>query len=187
MIRFLRGAFVGACLALFALPALAGTGTITVLDSGGTTRTYDVVTDGSGHYVGMFALCDQSAAAQCQSVDANNAAVSEPFATTANRVSGEASATGTSATTIIAAGAAGIKNYITSLQCFRTDAGTTAAYVTLDDAKSTVIGLPNNGGGGGNNVNFAEPIATAAATAFTFTASGSISTIYCSAQGYTGS
>ena len=60
---------------LFALlPALAwaGSGTVTVLDSGGTTRTYDVVTDGLGHYVSTFVVCDQSAAAYCASVDSSH-------------------------------------------------------------------------------------------------------------------
>lgn len=54
--------------------ALAGSTTIGVLDWNGTERTYDVVTDGSGNYLSKTVNCDQSAGANCQGVDANNAA-----------------------------------------------------------------------------------------------------------------
>lgn len=65
--------------ALFALvlgasPALAGAGTITVLDSTGATQTYKVITDGSSHFVGTFGLCDGVAAAQCVAVKAASTA-----------------------------------------------------------------------------------------------------------------
>ena len=101
----------------------------------------------------------------------------------ANFVSGKGSATGTGATTIITAPGSN-KLYITGAQCFRTDAGTTAAYVTFNDGASTVMGLANSGGGGGNNMVFSTPLVVAATTAFTFTASGSLTTVYCNAQGY---
>jgi hypothetical protein len=104
----------------------------------------------------------------------------------ANLVSGAGNTTGTGATTIIAAQAAGIKMYISSLQCFRTDAGTTAIFATLNDGASTIIGIPNGGGGGGNNIVFQIPLVVAAATALTFTASGGVTTLYCNAQGYQG-
>src|SRR5580700_5592406 len=50
--------------------AVAGSGTITVLDSTGATKTYDVITDGSGNFVSKMGICDQSAAANCVGVDA---------------------------------------------------------------------------------------------------------------------
>jgi hypothetical protein len=112
--------------------------------------------------------------------------VNLPYANPENFVSGTASATGTGATTLIAAGAGSLKNYITSVQCGRDDAGTTAIRVTFSDANSSVLVLPNNGGGGGNNATYPVPIATAAATAFTFTASAGTTTVRCSAQGYQG-
>jgi hypothetical protein len=66
-------------------PALAGSGTITVLDSTSATRTYDVITDGSGNYVSKMGLCDQSAAANCATVDTNHALnVSQPTAANLN-------------------------------------------------------------------------------------------------------
>jgi hypothetical protein len=52
--------------------ALGGSSTITVLDSVGATKTFDVVTDGSGHFVGMSVVCDQSAAANCAGVDSGH-------------------------------------------------------------------------------------------------------------------
>lgn len=74
MRRFTRSLPAAALLAALALPALAGTSTITVLDSAGATKTYDVVTDGSGHFVSEFVLCDQAAAANCQGVNSSNQA-----------------------------------------------------------------------------------------------------------------
>ena len=52
--------------------AWAGSGTITVLDSTGTTKTYDVTTDGSGNFIGKGVICDQAAGANCATVTANN-------------------------------------------------------------------------------------------------------------------
>jgi hypothetical protein len=48
--------------------ALAGTSTITVKDSVGATKTFDVVTDGSGNFIALSVICDQAAAATCASV-----------------------------------------------------------------------------------------------------------------------
>lgn len=107
-----------------------------------------------------------------------------PYSAPAANVSGSATSTNTSAHTIIAAGSGSLKNYITGVQCGRSDAGTAAIVITFSDAAATVLVLPNNGGGGGNNATFPIPIATAAATAFTFTSGTSTTTVYCSAQGY---
>lgn len=58
---------------LFALtltqPALAGSGTMTTKDASGTTRTFVVVTDGSGNYVAPTVLCDYAAAANCAGIN----------------------------------------------------------------------------------------------------------------------
>jgi hypothetical protein len=105
---------------------------------------------------------------------------------TSDLVSGSGSATGTGATTIIAAPTTTRRIYVSSVECFRTDAGTTATYVTLNDDGATVIGLPNSGGGGGSNMVFPNPLTVPAATALKFTASSGVSTVYCNAQGFTG-
>jgi hypothetical protein len=102
-----------------------------------------------------------------------------------NLVSGEASATGTAATRIIAAPTNTRRLYICSAACGRNDAGTTAIFVTFNDTSSTVMVLPNSGGGGGNSVVFASPLTVATATAFTFTSSANTTTVYCNAQGFT--
>lgn len=58
-------------------PALAGTGTVTGKDAAGTTRTFDIITDGSGNYVWMHGVCDGTAAAQCAAVKAASTAAAQ--------------------------------------------------------------------------------------------------------------
>jgi hypothetical protein len=102
-----------------------------------------------------------------------------------NFVFGSGNATNTAATTIIASPGASLRIYVTGVQCGRTDAGTTAIFVTLNDDKSTILVLPNSGGGGGNNIAFGDGrITVARGTALTLTASSGVSTLYCNAQGY---
>jgi hypothetical protein len=105
-------------------------------------------------------------------------------ANTENLASGSGSSTDTAAHTIIAAPSATRRLYITAVECGRTDAGTTAIRVTLNDDGTTVIVLPNAGNGGGSN--FSSPLTVAAATAFKFTASSGVTTVYCNAQGFSG-
>lgn len=114
--------------------------------------------------------------------------ITSPYANRELMVRGAASATGTGATTVIAAsGSASLKTYVTDIECGRTDAGTTPIFVTLNDVggtgSGTVLIIP---AGGGNNKSFHVPLVTAANTAFTFTASSGVTTLYCSAQGFTG-
>jgi hypothetical protein len=49
-------------------PALAGTGTITMKDAGGISRTFNVVTDGTGNFTAYGVICDGAATAQCATV-----------------------------------------------------------------------------------------------------------------------
>lgn len=63
-----------ALLALVVTPALAGTGSINVLDGGGVSRTYQIGTTGGGNYFGYFGLCDGTAAAQCVAIKAASTA-----------------------------------------------------------------------------------------------------------------
>ena len=102
-----------------------------------------------------------------------------------NFVFGSGNTTGTGATTIIASPGASLRIYVTGVQCGRTDAGTTAIFVTLNDDKSTILVVPNSGGGGGNNMTFGDSRTTVArGTALTFTPSSGVTTLYCNAQGY---
>src|SRR5215472_293559 len=57
-------------LCLWSTLAWAGSGTITVLDSTGATKTYDVTTDGSGNFIGKGVICDGAAGANCATVTA---------------------------------------------------------------------------------------------------------------------
>jgi hypothetical protein len=113
----------------------------------------------------------------------------EPGTNPANKsnwVSGSGNTGGSGATTIISA-ATGLKLYINGVQCGRTDAGTSAIFVTLNDSASTILVLANSGSGGGNNQVYTTPLVVAASTALTFTPSSGVSTVYCNAQGYKGS
>jgi hypothetical protein len=55
-----------------------------------------------------------------------------------------------------------------------------------DGGQATVMVVPNSGGGGGNTMLFESPLMVATATAFKFTASSGVSTLYCNAQGFDG-
>jgi hypothetical protein len=105
---------------------------------------------------------------------------------TSNRVRGHATSTDTAAHTLIAAGASGIKTYITDIQCGRNDAGTSTISLTFSDDQSSTMDIPNGGNGGANNFHLSSPLVTAAATAFTFTSSSGVTTVKCNAQGFQG-
>ena len=101
-----------------------------------------------------------------------------------NYVFGSGNTTGTGATTIISSPGTSLRSYVTGVQCGRTDAGTSAIFVTLNDDKSTIVVVPNAGGGGGNNMTFGTgAITVARGTALTFTPSSGVTTLYCNAQG----
>lgn len=98
---------------------------------------------------------------------------------------GTCTATTTAACTFTNSSAVGFKTYISSLQCGRTDTGTTPITVTLNDNSASVYVLPNSGGGVLVSVKFDPALVMAnLATAATFTASSSISSVICNAQGY---
>lgn len=99
---------------------------------------------------------------------------------------GHASSTGTGATTVIAAQGSGVKIYVTGIQIGRTDAGTAALTVTLNDTATSVFVVPDAGNGGGSNVVFDVPLVVAANTALTFTSGTGVTTLHVNAQGYTG-
>lgn len=102
-----------------------------------------------------------------------------------NMIRGSGSATAASATAFTGMGAqgSGIFIMVTGVQCFRTDAGTTTSYVTLNDSASTPIPLPV--GGGAAPYYATVPLQVAANTAFTFTPADALTTVKCSAQGFT--
>lgn len=71
------GALLAPPLSSLILPipsALAGTSTITVLDSTSTTRTFAVTTNGASNFIAEEVVCDGTAAAQCAAVKAASTA-----------------------------------------------------------------------------------------------------------------
>lgn len=119
-------------------------------------------------------------------VTPNGKQIVQPWALTPDLVDGGGSSTTTAAITLIAAsGSAAIKEYLTSLQCSRSDAGTTAITVAVSEGtKTRTFVIPNNGGGGGNNIPLVTPIVFAANTAVTATPSAGVTTLYCNAEGF---
>lgn len=102
----------------------------------------------------------------------------------ANGVRGTAGTTGTGATTLIAAQGAGLKIYVLTAQCFRSDTGTTQITGAFNDSVTTPFVLPPNGG---SNMVFSMPLVVAANTALTFTMVSGVTTATCNAQGYAAS
>jgi hypothetical protein len=97
-----------ALLVFLASPAFAGSTTVTGKDAGGVTRTFDVITDGSGNYVWEHGVCDGTAAAQCSAVKAAStaAAQTDPALVTRNPDLGtisDTAFTGSGNATVIAA------------------------------------------------------------------------------------
>lgn len=99
-------------------------------------------------------------------------------------VRGNASATDTTSTSVVAAsGDAGLKTYITNVQISNT--GATTVLVTLQDGSGgTAVGYLIAPAGGGGIVHYQTPLVTTANTALYFAAGGSTTTLYVSAQGY---
>lgn len=112
--------------------------------------------------------------------------ITSPYANRENMIRATATASSTAAVTLIGAQGAGVKTYVTNIECGRTDTGTTAMTLTLSDAQSTVLIIPNNGGGGGNNYNLTIPLVTAANTTLSFTPGTAVNTTYCNVQAFTG-
>lgn len=101
---------------------------------------------------------------------------------TSARVKNTVTISGTTTETLLAA-TVGLHNYVTDLMCFRTDTGTTIAYVTLNDDNSTPDPLPQ-GSGAGPPINV-PIVSNGTNTAITFTSQAGI-TGTCTVRGYSG-
>lgn len=96
-------------------------------------------------------------------------------------VSGNASNTDGTSTQVIAAGAAGIKHYITDVTITNTSASN--IYVELKDGASAKWTFPVPANSGVTH-SFSTPLAGTAATAWNFDPSAATTTVYCSASGF---
>lgn len=98
-------------------------------------------------------------------------------------VSGSVTASTTAATTLIKAPDMGSIDLF-SLQLGRTDTGTAALTITLNDTAATVLVLDNPGTGRSLPFVFEAPLAFAAGAAVTIQASAGVTTLFASGQGY---
>jgi hypothetical protein len=163
----------------------------TTVDNGAGTGNTGSAVPSSAAFVGGDAQSAEPSKATTGNLtgtflDLTGKTVTSPYANRENQVRGSVTSTDTAAHTIIAAGGASIKTYITDIELSRSDAGTAAITVTMSDAASTPFVVPNNGGGGGREIHFQVPLVTAANTDFTCTSGTSTTTVTCNAQGFTG-
>lgn len=96
-------------------------------------------------------------------------------------VSGNASNTDGSSTQVLAAGAAGVKHYITDVTISNTSSSN--IYVELKDNTTVKWTFPVPANGGVTH-SFATPLAGTAATAWNFDPSAATTTVYCSVSGF---
>lgn len=108
-----------------------------------------------------------------------------PYANKENQVRGATTSAVTTAVTLLGA-ISSTKQYVTDIECFRSDAGTSAITLTFNDTVTSVFVLPNAGNGGGVVKNFQVPLLVNSGSTFTFALSVAVSTVYCNAQGYKG-
>ena len=108
--------------------------------------------------------------------------ITAPYANKELFLSGKGTQTSTAATTIIAAQGAGVKIYVTSIQCG--NSGSAPSTITLNDTSGLVMMNP---AGGGFTTSLPVPLVVAANTALQFTPSSASTTQFCNAQGYAGS
>ena len=165
--------------------SLTGTANVQGVTASGTTLTEYPLASGL-----RAATTTPTAVADGQKVNAEGDKygrnINSPYAPVDLWVSGGGSKTDNTALTILSAsGSASLREWLKTVHCGRSDAGTTAITVAISDGtKTRTIVIPNSGGGGGNNVTYDPPEPFAANTAVTATASTGVTTLYCDAQGF---
>lgn len=115
-------------------------------------------------------------------VDLDGALLVRHHAAVGDWVSGNASNTDGTSTSVLAAGAAGIKHAITTVIIHNAHA-TTNGYVELKDNTTVKATIPAPANGG-TAVHFDPPLLGSAATQWNFDPSAAITTIYCTVIGF---
>lgn len=168
------------------LATVTTVGTVTTLTGGGIA--HDSADSGNPIKVGAKAkstlsgvtlvAADDRADNYC---DLDGALLTRADAALGDLVSGNASNTDGTSTQVIAAGAAGIKHYITDVTI--TNTSSSNIYVELKDNTTVKWTFPVPANGGVTH-HFRSPLAGTAATAWNFDPSAAASTVYCSASGF---
>lgn len=171
--------------------ANAGTGTMAVSMATNTpvgNVAHDAADSGAPVKIGAKAIATLSGATLVAAADRTDlysdldgAQVVKLNGTNADYVSGNASNTDGTSTQVIAAGAAGIKHYITDVTITNTSASN--IYVELKDGATAKWTFPVPANSGVTH-SFSTPLAGTAATAWNFDPSAATTTVYCSASGF---
>lgn len=108
--------------------------------------------------------------------------ITRPHTNLEGIVTGNASNTDGTSTSLIATGGSGVKHYLTSVTCSNAHAST-FAYVEIKDGATAKYTLPLPAAGGAS-ISFPTPLPGSADTAWNFDPSAAVTTIYCSAVGF---
>lgn len=161
-------------------------GTVTTLTGAGVA--HDGADSGNPHKIGTKSVAALSAQTLVAANDRSNAfsdldgaIITRGNSTLGDVVSGNASNTDGTSTQVIAAGAAGIKHYITDVTITNTSASN--IYVELKDGATAKWTFPVPANSGVTH-SFSTPLAGTAATAWNFDPSAATTTVYCSASGF---
>jgi hypothetical protein len=110
--------------------------------------------------------------------------ITSPYANKENMLRGNVTVANTTAANLTGLTTqSGFKIYNTAVQAFRTDAGATLVYITINDTGNTTVPLPPNGGAA---VNYPIPLVLAANTTANVTLSANVTSVLVNAQGYFG-
>jgi hypothetical protein len=179
------GVTIGA-VEIAAAQTLATVTTVSTLTGGGVA--HDSGDSGNPVKVGAKAITALSGATLVASADRTDnqsdldgALLVRENGTLADYVNGNASNTDGSSTQVLAAGAAGVKHYITDVTIANTSASN--IYVELKDNTTVKWTFPVPANGGVTH-SFKTPLAGTAATAWNFDPSSAATTVYCSVAGF---
>lgn len=159
-----------------------------LLDATDPTVAHDAVDSGDPAKIGAKAIAGLSTATLVAAADRTNlysgldgALINRPHCGLEDIVSGNATNTDGTSTQCIAAQAAGIKTYLTSIVLCNTSA--TAITVDIKDGSTVKVSLPLPAGSG-CVFNPPVPIPGTAATAWNFDGSAAATTVTCSMVGF---
>lgn len=169
--------------------AVTNAGTFAVQSASAGDVAHDAADSGNPHKIGAKATTSQSGLTLVANADRTDAyagidgvLLTRPHTNLESIVTGNASNTDGTSTQCIAAQAAGIKTYLTSI--ILTNMSATGIYVEVKDGATAKLTIPLPASGGAI-FNPPVPIPGSAATAWNFDPSAAATTVYCSMVGFT--